>query len=50
MSTKEEKSNYLKYLSLTDQKIEETIKNEALTTTLVEIVKHVKLHFLIVFL
>lgn len=41
MATKEEKSNALKYLGLTEQKIEETIKNESLTATLLEIVKHV---------
>lgn len=41
MATKEEKSNALKYLGLTEQKIEETIKNESLTTALLEIIKHV---------
>ena len=42
MASKEEKTNELKYLGLNDQKIVETLKNEALSTFLVEIAKHVK--------
>ena len=42
MSSKEEKTALLRMIGLTDQKIEETIKNEALTSLLVEIVTHGK--------
>lgn len=41
MTTKEEKANILRYLGLNDQKIEETLKNESLTNSLLEISKHV---------
>jgi hypothetical protein len=37
MASKEEKSAMLRLIGLTDQKIEETIKNEQLTSLLVEI-------------
>jgi hypothetical protein len=51
MSSKEEKANLFKLIGLSDQKIEETIKNEALTKLLVEIITHVNLqtHFNITF-
>ncbi|CAF0733153.1 unnamed protein product [Brachionus calyciflorus] len=42
MSTKEEKTELLRLLGLTDQKIEETLKNEAITNLLIEIVNNVK--------
>ena len=41
MATREEKIVLLRYIGLTDQKIEETIKNETLTNLLVEIINHV---------
>ena len=41
MATKEEKSALFKLICLSDQKIEETIKNEALSKFLVEIIAHV---------
>ncbi len=47
MSSKEEKANLFKLIGLSDQKIEETIKNESLTKLLVEIISHVDTKFLI---
>lgn len=41
MASKEEKVNALKYLGLNEQKIEETLKNEALSNFLIEISNHV---------
>jgi hypothetical protein len=52
MSSKEEKASLFKLIGLSDQKIDETIKNEALTKLLVEIITHVDLqtHFQFYFL
>lgn len=41
MTNQEEKAEYLRFIGLTDQKIQETLKNEAITNLLVEIVNHV---------
>lgn len=41
MSTKEEKVNLFKLIGLSDQKIEETLKNESLSNFLVEIITDV---------
>ena len=41
MSTKEEKVILFKLIGLSDQKIEETLKNESLTNFLVEIITDV---------
>ena len=38
MAIKEEKANLFRLIGLSDQKIEETIKNESLSTFLVEVV------------
>lgn len=43
MATKEEKFRLFRLINLSDQKIEETLKNESLSTFLVEIVTIVKL-------
>lgn len=43
MTTKEEKIKALQFIGLTDQKIQETTKNEAITNILVEIVEHVSI-------
>ena len=42
MASKEEKASALKYLGLNDQKIDETLKNEALSVFLIEISNHVR--------
>ena len=41
MATKEEKSALFKLICLSDQKIEDTVKNETLSKFLVEIITHV---------
>jgi hypothetical protein len=41
MTSKEEKINLFKLICLSDQKIEETVKNEALSNFLVEIITYV---------
>ena len=41
MATKEEKATLLRMIGLSDSKIEETIKNDQLTSLLVEIITHV---------
>ena len=41
MGSKEEKINLFKLIGLSDQKITETIKNEALSNLLVQIINHV---------
>ncbi|RNA15970.1 glutamine--tRNA ligase [Brachionus plicatilis] len=42
MTTPEEKTEYLRFIGLNDQKIQETLKNETLTSLLLEIVHHAK--------
>lgn len=48
MSTKEEKANLLKFLGLNDQKVEETLKNETLSSLLIEIVNTVQSSFIFI--
>jgi hypothetical protein len=49
MTTTKERTTLLHMLGLTDQKIEETSKNEALTNLLVDIINHVRIKINLLF-